>query len=152
METVTFSINQYPLSINEFHRKFHPKIEYDDLIRKIKTIKIIDGIKLKSQVSTYTFNIIYFTMLVNHLLNLQYTNQRFIKINSPFIYKNFKSINLHEPVIKLLELIDKKNLINEFINLSKKYDFSIKPESIYLYQIMELLDIEKLNNRIYYFR
>lgn len=157
MEIISFSINSNPMSLNDFHCKYYlsgSKIELDKKInsKNIKNIKIIDGIRLRSETSIYTFNKIYFTMFVNHLLNIASENQRLLKISEPYIYKSFKLLNLDEPVVKLLEIIEKKYLIPDFINLTKKYGFKCDPNKINLNQIIEIINIENLNNGIYYFR
>lgn len=159
MEIISFSINSNPMSLNDFHCKYYlscSKIELDKKInsKNIKNIKITDGIRLRSETSIYTFNKIYFTMLINHLLNIASENQRLLKISEPYIYKPFKLLNLDEPVVKLLEIIEKKYLIPDFINLTKKYGFkcdSYSPNKINLNQIIEIINIENLNNGIYYF-
>ena len=153
METISFSINSNPINLNDFHCKYYLSCSKMDLNKKIniKNIKITDGIKLRSETSIYTFNKIYFTMLVNDLLNIASENQRLLKISEPYVYKASKLLNLDEPIIKLLEIIDKKYLIPDFINLSKKYGFKCDPNKINLNQIIEIINIEDLNNGNYYF-
>lgn len=151
MEIISFSINSNPMSLNDFHCKYYLSRSKIELKNNIKNIKITDGIRLRSETSIYTFNKIYFTMLVNHLLNIASDNQRLLKISEPYIYKPFKLLNLDEPIVKLLEIIEKKYLISDFINLTKKYGFKCDPNKINLNQIIEIINIEKLNNGIYYF-
>ena len=154
MEEITFSININQMNIDQFNTSIVKKSKRKN---NHYEYKIENSTLLRSSMQEKDFALIYEVVLLNHLFKqLTPEEMRSVCKQELIFSSNLDPYDQDKTVAELILDFSDSNreyemLMIEFEYLIEKYGFKSKANHVFLYQLIEVIDIKELNDGIYEF-
>lgn len=154
MEEITFSINTNQMNVDQFNASIINKSKRKD---NYYEYKIENSTLLRSSMKEKDFALVYGVVLLNHLFKqLIPEEMRSVYKQGLIFSSNLDIYDNDKTVAELIFCFSLSNreyemLMTEFEYLIEKYGFKSKANHIFLYQLIEVIDIKELNDGIYEF-
>ena len=154
MEEITFSINTNQMNVDQFNASIVKKSKHRD---NYYEYKIENSMILRSSMKEKDFALVYEVVLLNHLFKQLIPEEMRSVYKQDLIFSsNLDQYDHDKTVAELIFYFSDSNseyeiLMIEFEYLIKKYGFKSKANHVFLYQLIEVIDIKELNDGIYEF-